>query len=94
MDGVMKIGTAVGIAHEDQIARDREMIAAGLKANPGRGRTWLDSAVRARMKDDAFLLAALPNDSISPEIRRSHSSARVARSRKWETSASSSLMRA
>ena len=51
-----------------EIARDRATIAAALKANPGRERAWLDSAIRTRMKDDAFLLAALPNDSISPEL--------------------------
>jgi hypothetical protein len=55
-------------AYSARIARDREMIAAGLKANPGRERAWLDSAVRTRMKDDAFLLAALPNDSMSPDL--------------------------
>jgi hypothetical protein len=55
-------------AYSAEIARDRATIAAALKANPGRERAWLDSAVRTRMKDDAFLLAALPNDSISPEL--------------------------
>ena len=55
-------------AYSAEIARDREMIAAAFKANPGRERAWLDSAVRSRMKDDAFLLAALPNDSMSPGI--------------------------
>jgi hypothetical protein len=55
-------------AYSAEIRRDRATIAAALKENPGRERAWLDSAVRARMKDDAFLLAALPNDSISPEL--------------------------
>jgi hypothetical protein len=55
-------------AHSAEIASDREMIAAALKQNPGRERAWLDSSIRARMNDRAFLLAALPNDSISPEI--------------------------
>ena len=55
-------------AFSAEIARDREMISAGLKENPGRERAWLDSSIRARMNDGAFLLAALPNDSISPEI--------------------------
>jgi uncharacterized membrane protein YjfL (UPF0719 family) len=55
-------------AYSAEIGRDRDSIAAALKANPGRERAWLDSAIRARLKDDAFLLAALPNDSISPEI--------------------------
>jgi hypothetical protein len=55
-------------AHSAEIASDREMIAAVLKQNPGRERAWLDSSIRTRMNDRAFLLAALPNDSISPEI--------------------------
>ena len=56
-------------AYSAQITRDRDSIAAALKANPGRERAWLDSAIRARMKDDAFVYAALAgNDSISPEI--------------------------
>ena len=55
-------------AYSAEISRDRDTIAAALKANPGRERAWLDSAIRVRMKDDAFLLAALPNDSISPEL--------------------------
>jgi hypothetical protein len=54
--------------HSAAIARDREMIAAALKQNPGRQRTYLDSSIRANMNDRAFILAALPNDSISPEI--------------------------
>lgn len=55
-------------AYSAEIARDREMIAAALKENPGRERAWLDSSIRTRIKDDAFLLAALPNDSMSPEL--------------------------
>jgi len=55
-------------AHSVEIARDREMIDAALKQNPGRERAWLDSSIRTRMNDRAFLLAALPNDSISPAI--------------------------
>lgn len=55
-------------AHSAEIARDRVMIENALKQNPGRERAWLDSSIRARMNDRAFLLAALPNDSISPEI--------------------------
>ena len=51
-----------------EIARDREEIDASLKANAGRERVWLDSAIRARMADRSFLLAALPHDSISPEV--------------------------
>lgn len=51
-----------------EIARNREQIDASLKANPGRERAWLDSAIRARMADRSFLLAALPHDSISPEV--------------------------
>lgn len=55
-------------AHSAEIATDREMIAAALRQNPGHERVWLDSSIRTRMSDRAFLLAALPNDSISPEI--------------------------
>jgi hypothetical protein len=50
------------------IARDREIITADLKQNPSRQRIYLDSSILANMNDRAFLLAALPNDSISPEI--------------------------
>ena len=51
-----------------EVARDRDSIATALKQNPGRERVFLDSSIRTRMNDRAFLLAALPNDSISPEI--------------------------
>jgi hypothetical protein len=51
-----------------EVARDREMIASALAANPGRESTWLDSSIRTRMNDRAFLLAALPNHSVSPDI--------------------------
>jgi len=51
-----------------EIGRDRDSIAAALKQNPGRERAFLDSSIRARIDDRAFLLAALPNDSISPEL--------------------------
>ncbi|MDP9203862.1 MAG: hypothetical protein M3P12_00180 [Gemmatimonadota bacterium] len=51
-----------------EIQRNREMIATALKQNPGRERAWLDSSIRTRMHDWTFLLAALPYDSISPEI--------------------------
>jgi hypothetical protein len=50
-----------------EIGRDRDTISTALKENPGRERAWLDSSIRTRMNDRAFLLAALPNDSISPE---------------------------
>ena len=51
-----------------EIARDRDEIATALQSNPDRQRAWLDSAIRARFKDRAFLLAALPNDSVSPGV--------------------------
>jgi hypothetical protein len=51
-----------------EISRDRDSITTALKQNPGRERAWLDSSIRTRMTDRAFLLAALPNDSVSPEI--------------------------
>jgi len=55
-------------AHSAEIARDRDQIAAALKENPQHQRLWLDSAIRAHRDDRAFLLAALPNDSISPGL--------------------------
>jgi hypothetical protein len=55
-------------AFRAEISRDRDTIAAGLKRNPGRERAWLDSSIRNRMTDHAFLLAALPNDSMSPDL--------------------------
>jgi hypothetical protein len=51
-----------------EIARDRDSIALAVKRNPGGQRAYLDSSIRARMTDRAFLLAALPNDSISPAL--------------------------
>ena len=51
-----------------EIARDREEIATALQSNQGRQRAWLDSAIRARIDDRAFLLAALQSDSVSPEV--------------------------
>ena len=55
-------------AHSEEIARDRALISAGLGANENRQRAYLDSSIRAHMKDRAFLIAALDNDSISPAI--------------------------
>jgi len=55
-------------AHSAEIARDREMIGAALKQNPSRQGAYLDSSIRANINDRAFVLAALPNDSISPGI--------------------------
>ena len=49
-----------------EIARDREMIDAALKQNPGP--SYLDSSIRARIDDREFLLAALTHDSISPGL--------------------------
>jgi len=51
-----------------EVWRERTTIADALKAHPGHERVWLDSAVRANIHDRAFLLAALPSDSISPEL--------------------------
>jgi hypothetical protein len=59
---------ATQAAFSAEISRDRDMIIAALKANPGRERAWLDSSVRAHMTDHAFLLAALPNDSMPPGL--------------------------
>jgi hypothetical protein len=55
-------------AHSEEIARDRALIAAALGRNEDRQRSWLDSSIRTRTKDRAFLIAALENDSISPDI--------------------------
>jgi hypothetical protein len=55
-------------AFSAEISRDRDSIATALKHDPGRERAWLDSSIRTRMSDRAFLLAALPNDSVSPDL--------------------------
>jgi hypothetical protein len=55
-------------AHTAEIARHREAIAGGLQENSDRQRAWIDSSIRSRMSDRAFLIAALENDSVSPEI--------------------------
>ncbi len=55
-------------AFRAEISRDRDSITSALKQNPGRERAWLDSSIRTRMSDRAFLLAALPNDSMSPDL--------------------------
>jgi hypothetical protein len=55
-------------AQQAEIARDRESIDAVINANPSRARAYLDSAIKARLNDRAFLLAALPHDSISPTL--------------------------
>ncbi len=44
------------------------MIDAALKQNPEHGGAYLDSSIKARIHDRAFVIAALPHDSISPEI--------------------------
>lgn len=49
-----------------EIARNREMIDAALRQNPGSN--YLDSSIRARIDDREFLLAALTHDSISPGL--------------------------
>jgi len=59
---------ATQAAFSAEISRDRDSIATALKQNPGREQAWLDSSIRTRMTDRAFLLAALPNDSVSPDI--------------------------
>lgn len=63
-----KVRDEAQAAHTVEIARHRELIAAGLKENPDRQRVWIDSSIRSRMSDRAFLIAALENDSVSPEI--------------------------
>ena len=51
-----------------EIAQNRDAIAAAIRANPRRQRAWIDSAIRANMNDRAFLIAALPNDSVSADV--------------------------
>jgi hypothetical protein len=59
---------AAYVAESAKIAADREMIDAALKENPEHGREYLDSAIRARINDRDFVIAALPHDSISTGI--------------------------
>ena len=59
---------SVQAAYSAEIARDKETIDSALAQNPGRQTAYLDSAIRTRMHDRAFLIAALPHDSISPAI--------------------------
>lgn len=51
-----------------EITRNRTLIAEEIARNPGRERAYMDSSIRARMNDRAFLVAALSSDSISPGI--------------------------
>ncbi len=55
-------------AHTEEIERDRALISAALGQNENRQRAWLDSSIRTRMSDRAFLIAAVENDSVSPQI--------------------------
>jgi hypothetical protein len=63
-----KGGDATQAAFSAEIARDRNTITAALKQNPDHQRAWLDSSMRTRMTDRAFLLAALPNNSVSSDL--------------------------
>ena len=63
-----QVRDAAQAAHSAEITRNRQLIADVVKQNPARARAYLDSSIRARMSDRAFLIAALPNDSISPGI--------------------------
>jgi hypothetical protein len=58
----------VQAAYSAEIARDKAEIDGALARNSGRQTAYLDSAIRTRMHDRAFLIAALPHDSISPGI--------------------------
>ena len=51
-----------------EITRNRALIAEEIARTPARERAYIDSSIRARMHDRAFLLAALGSDSISPGI--------------------------
>jgi hypothetical protein len=55
-------------AFNAEVYRNRELIADELAKNPARERAYLDSSIRARLNDRAFLLAALHSDSISPDV--------------------------
>ena len=55
-------------AQVTEVVFARGQISEGLARNPGRQREFMDSLIRARMNDRAFLLAALDYDSISPDI--------------------------
>ena len=52
-------------AFSAEVMRDRDSIETALKNRPGSQRAYLDSAIRTRITDRAFLIAALPHDSIS-----------------------------
>ncbi|MFN2604396.1 MAG: hypothetical protein ABR582_16780 [Gemmatimonadaceae bacterium] len=51
-----------------EIARAKQAIAAGIAQNKARQGAYIDSSIRARIKDNPFLIAALENDSISPDL--------------------------
>jgi hypothetical protein len=55
-------------AESAEISHDRELIDAALKRNPTSQREFLDSSIRANRANRAFLLAALPHDSISSDL--------------------------
>ncbi|HXG69811.1 MAG TPA: hypothetical protein VNJ04_04270 [Gemmatimonadaceae bacterium] len=55
-------------AHSATIARHQKSINELLEQNQGREGAFLDSSIRANRNDRAFLIAALPNDSISPAL--------------------------
>lgn len=55
-------------AFNAELYRNRELIAGELAKNPARERAYLDSSIRARLNDRAFLLAALHSDSISADV--------------------------
>jgi hypothetical protein len=56
------------VTHSAEIDRNRALIAAGLGRNEHRQGAYIDSSIRTRMTDRAFLIAALENDSVSPAI--------------------------
>ena len=59
---------SVQTAYSAEITRNKATIDSALARNGGRQSSYLDSAIRARMNDKAFLIAALPHDSISSGI--------------------------
>ena len=55
-------------AHSAAIAREREALAETMRRSAGRETAVVDSMVRARMRDRAFLIAALESPHLSPDV--------------------------
>jgi hypothetical protein len=55
-------------AHGGQVDREEKFIEGELGKRGARGHAWLDSTIRTRMQDSAFLTAAVRYDFIDPEL--------------------------